>query len=63
MPGQIRLRVRYRELATPSFDYLMVSPGELADLLGDTGWTIGRVLESEDTYVAIIEKSPHGPSP
>ena len=40
----------------------MVSPGELADLLGDTGWTIGRVLESEDTYVAIIEKSPHGPS-
>jgi SAM-dependent methyltransferase len=63
MPGQIRLRVRYRELATPLFDYLMVSPGELADLLGDTGWTIGRVLDSEDTYVAIVEKSPHGPSP
>ena len=61
MPGQIRLRVRYRELATPWFDYLMVSPGELANLLGDTGWTVGRVLESEDTYVAIIEKSPRGP--
>ena len=61
MPGQIRLRVRYRELATPWFDYLMVSPDELADLLVDSGWTISRVLESEDTYVAILEKSFRGP--
>ena len=57
MAGQIRLRVRYRELATPWFDYLMVSQGELADLLDDTGWSIGHVFESEDTYVAVIEKT------
>jgi SAM-dependent methyltransferase len=56
MAGQIRLRVRYRELATPWFDYLMVSPGELAEMLDGTGWSIGRVLESDDTYVAVIEK-------
>jgi hypothetical protein len=59
MAGQIRLRVRYRELATPWFDYLMVSQGELADLLDDTGWSIGQVFESEDTYVAVIEKTSH----
>jgi hypothetical protein len=49
MAGQIRLRVRYRELATPWFGYLMVSQGELADLLNDTRWSIGHVFESEDT--------------
>src|SRR5512133_3745122 len=59
MAGQIRLRVRCRELATPWFDYLMVSQEELADLLDDTGWSIGRVFESEDTYVAVIEKTSH----
>jgi SAM-dependent methyltransferase len=56
MAGQIRLRVRYRERATSWFDYLMVSPGELAELLDGTGWLTRRVLESYDTYVAVIEK-------
>jgi SAM-dependent methyltransferase len=57
MSGQIRIRVRYRDQATPWFDYLMVSQGELEDLLDGTGWRLGRVLESEDTYVAIIDKT------
>jgi SAM-dependent methyltransferase len=57
MAGQIRLRVRYRELATPWFDYLMVSQGELSELLNGTGWSMGRVFQSEDTYVAVIEKT------
>ena len=29
MPGQRRLRVRYRNLASPWFDFLQVSPDEL----------------------------------
>jgi SAM-dependent methyltransferase len=57
MGGQIRLRVRYGERATPWFDYLMVSQDELAELLDGTGWSIGRVFESDDTYVAVIEKT------
>lgn len=56
MDGQIRLRVRHRLHATPWFDYLMVSPGELEELLADTGWHLARTIESDDTYVAIIEK-------
>lgn len=60
MAGQIRLRVRYRERATPWFDYLMVSQAELAELLNGTGWSIGRILDSEDTYVAVIEKESPG---
>lgn len=57
MSGQIRIRVRYRDQATPWFDYLMVSRQELEDLLDGTGWRLGRVLESADTYVAIIQKA------
>jgi SAM-dependent methyltransferase len=57
MSGQIRIRVRYRDHATPWFDYLMVSQHELDGLLDGTGWQLERVLESEDTYVAIIDKT------
>jgi SAM-dependent methyltransferase len=56
MSGQLRIRVRYRDHATPWFDYLMVSRQELERLLEDTGWQLERVLESDDTYVAIIQK-------
>jgi SAM-dependent methyltransferase len=56
MGGQIRIRVRYRDRATPWFDYLMVSPGELDDLLLGTGWSAGRIFEGPDTYIAVIEK-------
>ena len=56
MSGQIRIRVRFRDRATPWFDYLMVSQEELAGLLEGTGWRIARILDSDDTYVAVIEK-------
>jgi hypothetical protein len=49
--------VRYRDQATPWFDFLMVSRQELEDLLDGTGWQLERILESQDTYVAIIEKT------
>ena len=56
MSGQIRMRVRFRDHATLWFDYLMVSRDELEDLLDGAGWRLGRVLESEDTYIAAIDK-------
>jgi SAM-dependent methyltransferase len=40
LPGQIRMRVRHRELATPWFDYLFVPPDELAPLLAGTAWSL-----------------------
>jgi SAM-dependent methyltransferase len=57
LPGQIRLRVRYRLLRTPWFDYLMVSRDELEDLLEGTGWRLARTIDSADTYVAVIDKN------
>lgn len=57
LPGQITIRVRHRDKATPWFDYLMVAPDELEALLDGTGWQLARTLDSDDTYIAVIEKS------
>jgi SAM-dependent methyltransferase len=57
MPGQIRIRIRFRDHATPWFDYLMVSREELEEIVAGTGWEIGRVLESDDTYIAVLDKT------
>jgi hypothetical protein len=48
--------VRFRERATPWFDYLMVSQSELKQLLDGTGWVLGLTLEAEETHIAVIDK-------
>jgi SAM-dependent methyltransferase len=57
MPGQLRLRNRCRDLIGPWFDYLIVSPDEMATILEGTGWRIRRLLEESGSgyYVAILE--------
>jgi SAM-dependent methyltransferase len=57
MPGQLRLRVRYRDLIGPWFDYLIVSPDEMATIVEGTPWRIRRLLQESDSgyYVAILE--------
>jgi SAM-dependent methyltransferase len=56
MAGQLRLRVRYRDLIGPWFDYLFVSPEEMAAILEGTQWRITRLLQSGSAYyVAILE--------
>jgi SAM-dependent methyltransferase len=58
LPGQIRLRLRHRLLATPWFDYLFVSPAEMAALAEGTGWRLARIVgEPADVfYVGVLEK-------
>jgi SAM-dependent methyltransferase len=57
MAGQIRLRIRYRDLATPWFPWLFVSPGELQSLVEGTGWRVARLLSDHPAapYVAVLE--------
>jgi SAM-dependent methyltransferase len=57
MPGQLRLRVRYRDLVDPWFDYLIVSPEEMATLVEGTQWRIRRMLRVSGSgyYVAVLE--------
>lgn len=56
MAGQVRIRVRYRNLATGWFDYLLVSERELRGLLRGTGWTLSEIFRDADQYAAVIDK-------
>lgn len=56
MSGELRLRVRYRDLVGPWFEYLIVSPEEMAELVEGTGWRIHRLVRDEGSYyVAVLE--------
>ncbi|RKU28724.1 hypothetical protein C6497_08165 [Candidatus Poribacteria bacterium] len=57
MSGQLRIRIRYKQYATPWFDYLFVSKSELEDILVGTSWTVERYIDSDKpSYIAILQK-------
>ena len=57
MPGQLKIRVRYKRYVTPWFDYLIVSKREMKKILQGTGWKVKRFIDSTGSvYIAIIEK-------
>jgi len=57
MAGQLRLRIRYQNLKTPWFDYLIVSQSEMKEIIQGTGWFIRKFINSEGPqYIAIIDK-------
>lgn len=59
MSGQVRIRIRYRDVATPWFDYLFLSRKELEELIAGTGWRLTRTYEDDSPlYVAVMEKEP-----
>jgi SAM-dependent methyltransferase len=54
--GQLRLRLRYRLLATEWFDYLNCSAAELEGLLAGTRWRLTSVdAEDHPYYLAVME--------
>jgi SAM-dependent methyltransferase len=56
MSGQLRLRVRHRDLVGPWFEYLIVSPDEMAEIVEGTGWRIRRLVQDEGSYyVAVLD--------
>ena len=48
--GQLRLRLRYRELGTEWFDYLVCSPRELAEIVQGSGWQLTDVDDRDAPY-------------
>jgi hypothetical protein len=57
MAGQARIRVRFRRVKGPWFDYLFVSRDELREILSGTGWQLSHTIDSEGpTYIAVITK-------
>ena len=54
--GQLRVRVRYRLLASEWFDYLVCSADELASLLDGTRWRLASIDDADRPYyLAVME--------
>jgi SAM-dependent methyltransferase len=60
MAGELRIRVRYQTYTTPWFDYMMVSPDEMAAIADGTGWFLERVIHHPNRtppiYFGVLEK-------
>jgi SAM-dependent methyltransferase len=56
LPGQLRLRSRWANVATPWFDYLFVAVEELAVLAGDAGWDLVFHQQGPRPYAAVFQR-------
>jgi len=54
LPGQLRLRVRYQALAGDWFDWLLMSPDELAVIAERAGWRLDDVTDPDPYYLAVL---------
>lgn len=54
LPGQLRLRSRYQDRASDWFDYLLVEPEELDDVLRKASWRRLRTFEEGQNYATVI---------
>jgi SAM-dependent methyltransferase len=55
MGGVERLRVRYRQYATPWYDVLCASRDEVTELASESGWTVKRFIDDGVGYVAVLD--------
>lgn len=59
MPGQMTIRVRHRDLASPWFDYLLCSPEELVALVAPTTWELTDISNvGPVNYLATLTRRP-----
>lgn len=54
LPGQLRLRVRHRDIATHWWDHLLQPPDDLAAMADGTGWTVTAVEADGSLYLATL---------
>jgi SAM-dependent methyltransferase len=58
MPGQLRARIRYKNMVGPWFFWLFLAPLELDRLLPGTGWRRTHLFSgaADKPYVVVLEK-------
>jgi hypothetical protein len=55
MGGQVRIRIRYRAIIGPWFDYLFVSKAEMEELVATSGkWKIEAFLEDDRPFHTVV---------
>lgn len=52
--GQIRMRFRYRRLATDWFGILFLAPHELQELAARSGWVVEPITEASPSYLVAL---------
>jgi SAM-dependent methyltransferase len=52
--GQLRLRLRYRMVASAWFDYLVCSIDELESMVRDTSWRIASIDNADRPYYLVV---------
>ncbi len=57
MAGELRVRIRYRDLSTRWLDWLQLSRAELEQLVEGTGWRLTRTLGDGPSYVAVLDRT------
>jgi SAM-dependent methyltransferase len=57
LPGQIRMRVRHKNMATAWFDYLFCSVEELEQILETSPWQLDRYEVEGAGYIAVLRRS------
>ena len=58
MGGVERLRIRYRQYATPWYDVLFASRDEVTQLAGESGWIVKYFIDDGKGYVGVLELAP-----
>jgi SAM-dependent methyltransferase len=58
MGGVERLRVRYRQYATPWYDVLFASRNEVTQLAGESGWIVKHFIDDGAGYVGVLDLAP-----
>lgn len=59
MPGQLKIRARFKKAVGDWFDYLFVSPEEMSEIIENTDWRIEEFIVPENpNYFAVIRKKP-----
>lgn len=57
MPGQLKLRVRFKNIIGDWMDYLFVSPQEMKDIVKGTSWKVEKIISKNSSrYIAILKK-------
>lgn len=54
LPGQIRLRIRFRSVADPWFDWLFTPVDGLAELAERSGWVVAEHTTPDPAYLAVL---------
>ena len=57
LPGQMRVRIRYRDIRGPWFDFIFASKKEVIRIVDGTGWQVSHFIDGEaGSFATILER-------